>query len=306
MKGGCLCSSTASSETYDPFESAQRQFLELLEGDEPMRPFKPTLEPIQHKRPKARSADNSKRTSVIEPPCSFQDSLESVNDDFELLENLMNQDDLQGFFSHGKNNNEDSMSLGDFLNGRKYSDDMSSIDPSLINENDNLSIPDHLKVDDLSPTNTNDTDITIRNEDTVNNLNNNKSKHTTPSKTLKTVKPVIKRSVSLINRNESQREKIKVSSAGGIKSGLSCGQRLSPNAKINSKSNCSVYMSGGDGKKKGLPTLKKTTFEASPKPSLKTKADVDHYFNEKARMNSEKEVNTTRRNIEYTFQVTLR
>ncbi|XP_049818015.1 uncharacterized protein LOC109604014 isoform X3 [Aethina tumida] len=51
----------------------------------------------------------------------------------------------------------------------------------------------------------------------------------------------------------------------------------------------SVYMSGGDGKKKGLPTLKKTTFEASPKPSLKTKADVDHYFNEKARMNSEKE-----------------
>lgn len=45
----------------------------------------------------------------------------------------------------------ESINLNSLLNVRKYSDDMSSIDPQLINENDNLSIPDNLNLDSSSP-----------------------------------------------------------------------------------------------------------------------------------------------------------
>lgn len=51
-----------------------------------------------------------------------------------------------------------------FLNERKYSDDMSSIDSNLINENDNLSIPENFQLDNYSPSSTADTDTTIQND----------------------------------------------------------------------------------------------------------------------------------------------
>lgn len=100
-----------------------------------------------------------KRASVIEPPYDFQD--ESYEDSFEMLENIinsnesdMNTDQLLQLLKNQKNSNRnsDSISLSSFLKERKYSDDMSSIDPRLINENDNLSIPENFNQHSPSPT----------------------------------------------------------------------------------------------------------------------------------------------------------
>lgn len=83
-----------------------------------------------------------KRSSVIDPPSQFEDKLSALNDNFELIETFLNDN-----FNSFNNNNENSS----HYNGRKYSDDMSSIDPKLINECDDLTIPDHLRVVDNSP-----------------------------------------------------------------------------------------------------------------------------------------------------------
>ena len=50
------------------------------------------------------------------------------------------------------------------LNQRKYSDDMSSVDSNLINENDNLSIPEHFKFGNYSTESSEDTDTTLQND----------------------------------------------------------------------------------------------------------------------------------------------
>lgn len=54
--------------------------------------------------------------------------------------------------------NEDG-SYSENKDGRKYSDDMSSIDPRLINENDNLSIPENLNTDSSTPTEFDNSDV---------------------------------------------------------------------------------------------------------------------------------------------------
>ncbi|CAH0563983.1 unnamed protein product [Brassicogethes aeneus] len=238
-----------TKSTYDPFESAQRQFMELLEDDLVVKPFKSTLSTPRHDLTKTNTPLPARkdRASVIEPPRVFQDSLESVNDDFELLESLIKEE--ASFFS--SNNNA----------ARKYSDDMSVIDPSLINENDNLSIPDHLKLDDLSPTSTNGTDTTLRNEDITNG--------NTPEVKQPAAKPVIKRSVSLINRSDSIKLKEKTNSAT-----VKQGRYMTTKNKVLNRSVSSVK------DKKGLPILKKQmSFEPTPKPVLKSKEDVNNYFN---------------------------
>jgi hypothetical protein len=167
------------STPYDPFASAERQFMELLECDD-FKPFATTKQPLTHtprpytaatnatkvvsqKPVKSAVAASKNRTSIIDPPTSFQDS-ELVEDDFEILENLINKqfNDNGDFFLSLNKDSKDGFNL--ILNERKYSDDMSSIDSSLINETDNLSIPDHFKLDHYSPTSTEDTDTTIQND----------------------------------------------------------------------------------------------------------------------------------------------
>lgn len=107
--------------------------MELLQCDD----FKPFT-------PRPHTTDTVKRSSVIDPPSQFEDKLLALNDNFELIESFISDN-----FSSFANNNEKNLLLNN--NRRKYSDDMSSIDPKLINENDDLSIPDHL-ISDYSDT----------------------------------------------------------------------------------------------------------------------------------------------------------
>ncbi|KAJ8984674.1 hypothetical protein NQ317_015765 [Molorchus minor] len=309
---------------YDPFESAQRQFMELLECDD----FK-SLTPSNNisrphtttgvsqakkaspaaKKKTIKSAEplltrvekNNHRASVIEPPNTFKDSLDSVNDDFELIENLINDqftDDNKNsnsFYLHSKPQKE-SLTLGDILDNRKYSDDMSSssIDPRLINENDDLSIPEHFKIDDFSPTSTTDTDMTLQNDVDHYSLQYDKKIAALEPKVEKISpppaerKPLVKRSVSLLNRSKTDQDSVKVTS-----------KKLTNKSKLTSRSVSSVSATKNVSvdKKKGLAGLKKTTalFEPLQKPpSLKNKNDVDNYFSEKQQRNSrsspEKEV----------------
>ncbi|XP_018578090.1 uncharacterized protein LOC108916347 [Anoplophora glabripennis] len=298
---------------YNPFESAQRQFMELLECDD-FKELAPTCTPVKHtqrphtsdvtptKRPSPaankktiKSAEpvltkvskKANRASVIEPPSSFKDSLDSIADDFELMENLINdnftddnKNDTNGFYLHLKSEKE-SLTLSDILNSRKYSDDMSTIDPMLINENDNLSIPEHFKIDDYSPTSTADTDITIRNDiDCYSVQYDNKIAAFEPKVEKKSVKtktekkPAVKRSVSLVNRAKTDDSPLKATN-----------KKLTNKTKLTSKSVSSITSAKtvtGD-KKKGLSGLKRsmTLFDPSPKPpSLKNKNDVNNYFSE--------------------------
>lgn len=80
-----------------------------------------------------------------------------------MLENMLNnQLSNEDFYPNLNKERKDNFNVN--LNERKYSDDTSSIDSNLINEHDNLSIPDHFKLDDYSPTTSADgTDTTLRN-----------------------------------------------------------------------------------------------------------------------------------------------
>ena len=155
--------------------SAERQFMELLECDA----FKPLTSPTKpHLRPhtaannsvklpakkfvKSAGAPAPKRASVIDPPACFQDP-DAADDDFEILENLINdQFNNDEFFLTLNKHNKDEFNV--ILNQRKYSDDMSSVDSNLINENDNLSIPEHFKFGNYSTESSEDTDTTLQND----------------------------------------------------------------------------------------------------------------------------------------------
>ncbi|ERL88466.1 hypothetical protein D910_05852, partial [Dendroctonus ponderosae] len=288
-RGAAGQESTTSS--YDPFEMAQRQFMELLECDdfkhfsamdEIPRPHTtlPTsvqlpTSPIVKKTIKSADTIQKKnsRASVIEPPVSFKDSLESVtdNDEFELIENMINENFGEveanantGFYLHNIQSNTDPLTLVD---NRKYSDDLtSSIDPSLINDNDNLSIPEHFTQDDYSPSSTADTDITLQ---------DNEGQKAAKIKPNTTKKPSIKRSLSLVNRANRD------ISLSGVKKILNTGPKTTKNPISSEKSFVLDPKTSKQNKKKGLPLLKSsiTLFGSSPKPSFKTKKDVNDFFN---------------------------
>ncbi|XP_060521229.1 uncharacterized protein LOC132698919 isoform X4 [Cylas formicarius] len=279
---------------YDPFDVAQRQFMELLDSDN-FKPFAPfnsqvtrphTSNPNPIKTPTSpqvapktvKSADPIKkynRASVIDPPSNFKDSLDSVNDDFELMENLINEhfnaDDKNfhdnGYYLHNLKNDKRSLTLDHILDNRKYSDDASSIDPCLINENDNLSIPDHFKVDDYSPTYT---EITVQNDDVDQySVQYDAKIEAIEPKIAK--KPIVKRSVSLVSR--SKKDTNAVGKVSVKKPSLEC--------KKSSKSVCSVDR--GE-KTKTLPLLKRsiTLFDpSSPKTSFKNKKQVNELSEER-------------------------
>lgn len=70
----------------------------------------------------------------------------SKSDEFEQIENLINDE----YRKHEKIDNKNTENEIN-SNERKYSDDFTTIDPLLINENDNLSIPDNLLIENYSP-----------------------------------------------------------------------------------------------------------------------------------------------------------
>ncbi|KAL1488877.1 hypothetical protein ABEB36_014671 [Hypothenemus hampei] len=286
------------SSNYDPFEVAERQFMELLECDDlkSFTPFSPSprphsavptpmqtpTSPLPVKKLSKSAEPVAKhivqRGSVIEPPVNFKDSLDSVvnhnkdTDDFDLIENIINEhfgddffgpDHSNGFFLH----KQDPLTLENLLDNteRKFSDDMtvSSIDPMLINENDNLSIPEHLNNDASSPSSTADTDITLQNDSTP-------PKNIEPKATKKTL---IKRSLSLVNRKRD------------INLDLNNPTRKSANIVKNNVNKAQTTVSSVKPQKKetkkGLPILKRsmTLSNPSPKPSFKNKQEVNDFLN---------------------------
>lgn len=86
---------------------------------------------------------------------AIKDSLESLSDDFELMESLIDEN-----FRETNSSSTDSKTIVD--------DEVSDIDPYLINENDNLSLPDNFVIDEDSPTSS------IRNNFTSDKVNHNK------------------------------------------------------------------------------------------------------------------------------------
>lgn len=81
---------------------------------------------------------------------------------FELLESIVNENTNKNFIIDSLNNQIFIKTNGtdDDLHKRKYSDEMSPIDPRLINKIDNLIVPSNLN--DLSPTSTIDSGKTVR------------------------------------------------------------------------------------------------------------------------------------------------
>lgn len=69
---------------------------------------------------------------------ALKDSLESLTDDFELMESLIDE-------NYRDSNNSSS------IDRKIIEDETPDIDPYLINENDNLSLPENFDVDDESP-----------------------------------------------------------------------------------------------------------------------------------------------------------
>lgn len=312
----------SNTDEYNPFLSAERQLLELLECDD-FQPYstestqsitRPQTTNITHnkssnsdKKTPAKSApkDVNKRASVIDPPPDFVDKLSALDDNFALIESFLNDNEvfnnqkrqIDDLFSNGKVNDNNSFNL------RKYSDDSSSIDPDLINENDNLSIPDHLK---YSPTSTLDnysSDATLQNDTDVDHYSiqyDKKISSLEPYVQPKTeTDKQLKRSVSMLDDDfivtplKTSSPKVKpalqrTKSLRGAKS--SSVPRKSTNASVNS----SFGPSRGanlDNSKKSLNYMKRSVNLAPPamKPkTFKTKDDVLNYFSEQERRNSSK------------------
>ncbi|XP_076271746.1 uncharacterized protein LOC143203455 isoform X2 [Rhynchophorus ferrugineus] len=299
-----------NASNYDPFEVAQRQFMELLECDDfkPSTPTQPTTAtttttprprttPLKSPSPPSavkqtsRSADSVKkpvRDSVIEPPISFKDSLDSVNDDFELIENMINErfgnDEIDnnngGFYLHNIKNNGDAFMFDQLLDSRKFSDDLSgSIDSCLINENDNLSIPDNLKIDDCSPTSTVNTDGTLTRDDRADLCNPKQPKKLETLEPKAHKKPLVKRSLSLVNRTKRDTGLV-TNSKPLVYNNNKNNTLANKTVSKGSKNISSVVKVDKTEKKKTLPLLKRsmTLVDPSPKPSFKNKKEVNDYF----------------------------
>lgn len=311
---------------YNPFISAERQLMELLECDD-FKPFNNTKRPqttdntsLRPKSPlvsksnkkfatKTKSADKShnnkinltkitqkgKRASVIDPPQDFQDK--HINDSFEMLENFINKtfgdgsnlmDDIDDFdkifkdnkSKHEKNNvfflsDKDNYSLSAIL-----SDDHNPIDPRLINENDNLTIPDDFK-----------------------------SNHSSPGSDVHEVDHYSEQYDKKISALEAETDNLKSDELDDLISSLNFSNK--PNTKYHPKSaakskkvnslsssivgnNASSNNNSANGdKKKNLSSLKRSISLLDPvlKPrSLKSKKDVENYFEEQELRTVKKEV----------------
>lgn len=260
-----------------------------------------------------KSAENTpsyKRASVIDPPPAFEDKLSALEDNFELIESFLNDNEvfsnqkkqIDGFFANGN----DSLNLRAILNQRKYSDDLSSIDPDLINENDNLSIPDHLKYSPTSTLDTYSSDATLQNDADVDHYSlqyDKKISSLEPFVLPKTeTAKEFKRSLSLLE-DDFIITPLKASSPK-VKPALQRTKSLR-GAKASSvpkkSTNVSMNSSFGPSKaanldKKSFSSMKRSISLAPPvmKPkTFKTKEDVLNYFSEQDSRNSTKNGNAS-------------
>lgn len=104
-----------------------------------------------HKAPAKKNSSINHRTPT--------DSLDSLSDDFELMESLIDEN-----FRESNTSSTNSKTIVD--------DEIPDIDPYLINENDNLSLPENFIIDEDSPTSS------IGNRFVVEKSVNNKQKKT--------------------------------------------------------------------------------------------------------------------------------
>lgn len=264
--------------------------MELLECDD-FKPFTPSNRTLKTPTSPQTVKKTTKRESVIDPPVSFKDSMESVtdNDDFELIENIINEhfgespkESENGFYLHNIKANKDPLALDNLLD-RKYSDD---IDPRLINENDNLSIPEHFKVEDYSPTSTSTvgTDSTLQND-----VDHYSALYDSKIEPKATKKPLMKRSLSLVNRSKRETTLTSSKSFKTTVKKPSNQTVIKPKAtaknsltqKNNNISSTEKPTNKVPEKKKALPLLKRsmTLIDPAPKPSFKNKQEVNNFFN---------------------------
>lgn len=246
--------------------------MELLQCDD-FTPFTPqsitrphttdtTTKPstINNNKP-IKSANSAKRSSVIDPPSQFEDKLTALNDNFELIESFINDN----FTSFSSNNEKNLM-----FNRRKYSDDLSSIDPKLINANDDLSIPDNFNLSDTDP-------YSLQYD-----------------KNLSAFEPIVpkaeiiddlKRSVSLIRQNETAVDFGGARKPKTVARVNSFRQKTSPMSKSanSGSSGAAGRGSAGSGdKKKVVGMMKRSVSLAGPvgKPrNFRNREEVHEYFN---------------------------
>ncbi|KAK4874722.1 hypothetical protein RN001_014082 [Aquatica leii] len=260
--------SVAQSD-YNPFLTAERQLMELLECDD-FKPFlkKSTIKPLQrphtvniakanqnkhtqnkvlksaeNARKKLNYADPTKRASVIDPPSDFQDG-----DDFEIIEN-----------------------------------------PRLINENDNLAIPKNLMVDSSSSSSSNghvkplvDAMDQVKIETNSNNLARN-STESVFRNNYKTIKPVI------CNTRLNLKKQPKHTSSTST---LSLTSSFVPSK--------GVY-----DKKRSVNTIKRSVSirESVNKPHLKNKQDVEQYFNQQDKKKADRGLGIHNSKVEDLFSI---
>lgn len=134
--------------------------MDLLQCDKPRSPLTPakttsrnkTTTPQRHVRLSSISSIKPVSQSKSSPSSNKKTKSPKVSkpDDFEIIENYINDHYGKDDSLDNKLNTQHNHDLIN-SNERKYSDDFSTIDPLLINENDNLTIPDNLIIESYSP-----------------------------------------------------------------------------------------------------------------------------------------------------------
>lgn len=217
-----------------------------------------------------KSADiTDKRSSVINPPSPFDDEMTAFNDNFELIENFISDN-----FSNLSENNEKNLFLNN--NRRKYSDDMSSIDPKLINENDDLSIPEHLKSDfDIDP-------FSLQYDQSISAFE--------PIIPKTEIINDLKRSVSLIQQNNDEIEddfgsihihkpKSALPKVNSFRKKQNSTNMMKSNGSVVNSSACK-NATASNRAKNSAALMNKSLSMVEPKPKIfKTKEQVEEYFN---------------------------
>lgn len=130
----------------DPFQIAQQQLMELLECND-FKTLNTQPSTIQTTPAKTTTSSSSKKQpqhiqneslELEQHIVALKDSLESLTDDFELMESLIDEN-----YRVSNDSSIDRKPVND--------DELPDIDPYLINENDNLSLPENFVIDEDSP-----------------------------------------------------------------------------------------------------------------------------------------------------------
>lgn len=301
-------------DDFKPYKTAPKSIRPHTTVNTPQKPKSPIVKTKKisksaekaHKINITKIAAKHKRASVIDPPSDFQD--ENLIDSFELIENYINQNfgegsltndiDFEHLCSDNKNeiNNlftqkkeRENFSLNTILTESKYSDD-TSIDPRLINENDNLTIPDNFDTNGSSPTSINDNP----------EIDHYSAKYDKKISALESEigKSTYKKSISFDEHKSAEEMQLDdfISSLDDLESFSQTELKRSKLPKKNNdKSTVSLNSSTSNDRKKNLSSLKRSISLLDPvlKPkSLKNKKDVENYFEEQEQRNPKKEVSS--------------